>query len=356
MARIAEQEIERLKQEVSLERLLESQGIKLKRTGKDLVGTCPFHNDKTPSLVVTPSKNLWHCMGACQTGGSVIDWVMKKEGISFKHAVELLRDGVAPDLAANTKPVKRSTTTKLPATLESNTEDQALLNRVVDFYHEALKGDAEGLAYLEKRGISSEALNHFKLGLANRTLSYRLPEKNRKAGAAIRGQLQRVGVLRESGHEHFNGSIVIPVINQGQVLEIYGRKVGDRLRKGTPKHLYLPGPHQGVFNLEALATSKEIILCESLIDALTFWCAGFHNVTCSYGIEGFTDEIFNALKQHKVERVLIAYDRDEAGESAVSSLAAKLLPEGIDCYRINLPKGMDANEYALQATPANKSS
>ncbi len=355
MARIAEQEIERLKQEVSLERLLESQGIKLKRTGKDLVGTCPFHNDKTPSLVVTPSKNLWHCMGACQTGGSVIDWVMKKEGISFKHAVELLRDGVAPDLAANTKPVKRSTTTKLPATLESNTEDQALLNRVVDFYHEALKGDAEGLAYLEKRGISSEALNHFKLGLANRTLSYRLPEKNRKAGAAIRGQLQRVGVLRESGHEHFNGSIVIPVINQGQVLEIYGRKVGDRLRKGTPKHLYLPGPHQGVFNLEALATSKEIILCESLIDALTFWCAGFHNVTCSYGIEGFTDEIFNALKQHKVERVLIAYDRDEAGESAVSSLAAKLLPEGIDCYRINLPKGMDANEYALQATPANKS-
>ena len=355
MARIAEQEIERLKQDISLERLLESQGIKLKRTGKDLVGTCPFHHDKTPSLVVTPSKNLWHCLGACQTGGSVIDWVMKKEGISFKHAVELLKDGVIPDAVVNTQPVKRSSTTKLPVTLEPNTEDQALLNRVVDFYHNTLKQTPEALSYLENRGINNEAIDHFKLGFANRTLGYRLPEKNRKAGAEIRSQLQKTGILRESGHEHFNGSVVIPMVNQGQVLEIYGRKVGDRLRKGTPKHLYLPGPHQGVFNLEALADSKEIILCESLIDALTFWCAGFQNVTCSYGIEGFTDELFNALKQHQVERVLIAYDRDEAGEKASFLLAARLLESGIDAYRIHFPKGMDANEYALQVTPANKS-
>jgi len=355
MTRIPEQEIERLKQEISLERLLESQGIKLKRTGKDLVGTCPFHNDKTPSLVVTPSNNLWHCLGACQTGGSVIDWVMKKEGISFRHAVELLRDGTLPDSVATSQPVKRSTTPKLPATVESNSEDQALLMQVMDYYHEALKSDVEGLAYLEKRGISGEALTHFKLGLANRTLGYRLPEKNRKAGAAIRGQLQRIGILRKSGHEHFNGSLVIPIINNGQVLEMYGRKLLNNLRKGTPLHLYLPGLHAGVFNLEALSVSKEIILCESLIDALTFWSAGFRNVTTSYGIEGFTDELLAAFKQHQIERVLIAYDRDEAGENAASSLAAKLLAEGIDCYRVHFPKGMDANEYALQVTPANKS-
>jgi len=355
MARIAEQEIERLKQEISLERLVESQGIELKRTGKDLVGTCPFHNDKTPSLVVTPSKNLWHCLGACQTGGSVIDWVMKKEGISFRHAVALLRDGTLPGSVATSQPVKRSTTTTLPATVESNSEDQALLMQVVGYYHEALKSDAEGLAYLDKRGISSEALIHFKLGLANRTLGYRLPEKNRKAGAAIRGQLQRIGILRKSGHEHFNGSLVIPIINNGQVLEMYGRKLLNNLRKGTPLHLYLPGPHQGVFNLEAFSVSKEIILCESLIDALTFWSAGFRNVTTSYGIEGFTDELMEAFKTHATERVLIAYDRDEAGENAASSLADKLLAEGIDCYRVHFPKGMDANEYALQVTPANKS-
>ena len=353
MARIAEQEIERLKQEISLERLLESQGIKLKRTGKDLVGTCPFHDDKTPSLIISPDKNLWHCMGACQTGGDVINWTMKSQGVSFRHAVDLLREGDLSSLAA--KPVKYSTVTKLDSPVSTHAEDQALLMQVVDYYHETLKRNAEGLVYLEKRGISSEAMEYFKLGFANRSLGYRLPKKNRKEGAAIRGQLQRLGILRSSGHEHFNGSLVIPVINHGQVLEMYGRKLLNNLRKGTPYHLYLPGPHQGVFNLEALQVSKEIILCESLIDALTFWSAGFRNVTTSYGIEGFTNEILEAFKTHGIERVLIAYDRDKPGEKAASSLAAKLLAEGIDCYRIHFPKGMDANEYALQVKPASKS-
>jgi DNA primase len=90
MARIPEQEIERLKQEVSLQRLVEGVGISLKRHGSDLIGLCPFHDDKEPSLVISPEKNLWHCLGACQTGGSVIDWVMKAEGVSFRHAVERL--------------------------------------------------------------------------------------------------------------------------------------------------------------------------------------------------------------------------------------------------------------------------
>jgi DNA primase len=91
MARIPEADIERLKNEISLQRLVEAQGIELTRHGADLLGRCPFHDDKTPSLVVSPKKNLWHCLGACQTGGSVIDWVMKTRGISFRHAVELLR-------------------------------------------------------------------------------------------------------------------------------------------------------------------------------------------------------------------------------------------------------------------------
>jgi len=93
MARIPEAEIERLKREIALERLVEARGVALKRKGADLVGRCPFgtHADAEPSFVVTPAKNLWHCFG-CQQGGSVIDWVMKTEGVSFRHAVELLRD------------------------------------------------------------------------------------------------------------------------------------------------------------------------------------------------------------------------------------------------------------------------
>ena len=91
MARVSDEEIRRLKQEISLERLAAARGVKLKRHGKDLIGLCPFHDDREPSLVLTPDKNLWHCLGACQAGGTVIDWVMKAEGVSFRHAVELLR-------------------------------------------------------------------------------------------------------------------------------------------------------------------------------------------------------------------------------------------------------------------------
>lgn len=104
MARIPDKDIERLKTEVSLQRLIESQGIQLKKHGKDYLGLCPFHDDHDPSLVISPDKNLWHCLGACQTGGSVIDWVMQREGVSFRHAVELLQNDV-PSLVASSKSV-----------------------------------------------------------------------------------------------------------------------------------------------------------------------------------------------------------------------------------------------------------
>ncbi|MBK8964229.1 MAG: hypothetical protein IPM75_14455 [Candidatus Competibacteraceae bacterium] len=90
MPRIPDAELERLKSEVSLERLIEGRGIALKQRGADRVGLCPFHEDREP-LVVTPAKNLWHCFG-CGLGGGVIDWVMKAEGVSFRHAVALLKE------------------------------------------------------------------------------------------------------------------------------------------------------------------------------------------------------------------------------------------------------------------------
>jgi len=355
MARIPDTEIERLKQSIAIERLAEAKGIQLKRHGADLIGLCPFHDDHEPSLVISPDKNLWHCLGACQCGGTVIDWVMRSEGVSFRHAVELLRTD--PSLAASSSaPVKRSSVTKLPPPIAADAEDQVFLAQVVDYYRRTLLQSPEALAYLDKRGIASrEAIELFQIGYANRTLGYHLPNKNRIEGATMRGRLQALGILRESGHEHFNGSIVIPVINDDHVTELYGRKIRDDLRPGTPPHLYLPGPHKGVWNRSALAQSREVILCESLIDALTFWCAGYRNVTCSYGIEGFTADHLHAFKEHDIERVLIAYDRDAAGNQAAESLAKKLNQSGLDCYRLNFPKGMDANQYACEVKPASKS-
>ncbi len=357
MARIPNNELDRLKREVALERLVESSGIELKKHGKDYLGLCPFHEDKEPSLVISPDKNLWHCLGACSEGGDVIQWVMKRQGVSFRHAVELLKDGDAA-LSVPASPVKRNTTTKHCAPLAANPDDQKQLAVVIDYYHDTLKQSPEVLAYLKTRGLDHpEVIDTFKLGYANRTLGYRLPEKNRKAGAEVRGQLQNIGILRKSGHEHFSGSLVIPVISPECIItEVYGRKLlGAKLRKGTPQHLYLPGAHAGVFNEVALSASDEIILCESLIDALTFWVAGYRNVTASYGTSGFTDDHLAAFKHHDIKRILIAYDRDEAGNTAAEQLAKKLTAEGIDCFRVLFPKNMDANEYALQVTSVAKS-
>ena len=356
MARIAEEEIERLKREVSLERMAEARGVKLKRHGADLIGLCPFHEDHSPSLVISPKKNLWNCLGACRRGGDVIEWVMRAEGVSFRHAVELLREDHFP-LAASSHPVKSSSVPKLPAPVSRDADDRALLLQVASYYHETLKETPEALKYLESRGLkSSEMIERFRMGFANRTLGYRLPEKNRVAGAELRGRLEKVGILRESGHEHFNGSVVIPIFNrEGEVVEMYGRKITRALRENTPLHSYLPGPLRGVWNEEALAVSKEIILCEALIDALTFWCAGFRHVTASYGVNGFTDDHRAAFRKYGTERIYIAYDRDAAGEGAAQSLAKELMAMGIECFRVQFPKGMDANDFALKVTPATKS-
>jgi DNA primase len=364
MARIPDADLQRLKDEISVQRLIESAGVELRKTGKDWKGKCPFHADETASLVITPFKNLWHCFG-CQIGGGVVDWVMKLKGVSFRHAVELLKDetaltSLAAGAAHSAEPIKRSTVRSLPPPVALDADDRALLLQVVSYYLQSLKDSPEALAYLQSRGLNQpELLDHFKLGFANRTLGLRLPHKNRVEGAQIRSQLERLGVYRESGHEHFNGSVVVPVLDEhGQVRELYGRKITPKLRPGTPLHLYLPANEsrgRGVFNVAALVASKEIILCESIIDALTFWCAGLRNVTTAYGVEGFTDELMQAFKAHAVTRVLIAYDRDEAGDRAAEKLASRLMSEGMECYRVVFPKGMDANEYALKVQPAAKS-
>ena len=353
MARVPDEEIERLKDEVDLGELVVRSGVALKKQGKDLMGCCPFHDDDTPSLVVSPDKGLWHCLGVCQEGGSVIDWVMKTQAVSFRHAVEVLRAGSVQGVTpGRVRPVaRRSQSQKLPSLLDVSVDDQVLLSQVVDFYRETLLESPEAMEYLARRKVGCpEVVSRFRLGFANRTLGYRLPVKQTKQGAEVRGRLQALGVLRSSGHEHFTGSLVVPVVTaQGAISEVYGRKLRVDARTGTPAHLYLPGPHAGVWNEEGLE-GGEVIVCESLIDALTFFCAGFENVTASYGTSGFTNDHRSALARHGVGRVLLAYDHDEAGDTAAAKLATELMAGGIECFRILFPYGQDANDVAVAAT------
>ncbi len=359
MPRIPTAEISRFKQEVDLAALVRAKGIELQPhgTGGDLVGCCPFHDDRTPSLVVSPRKNLWNCLGACQAGGDVFQWVMKVEGVSFRHAYELLKEGL-PGVGVSGK--KYTTDRRLDSPVSFDGDDQAAIHQVLDYYHERLKAAPEALDYLAKRGLThSKMIDRFKLGFADRTLGLRLPAKVTKHGAEVRGRLQQIGLLRKTGHEHFNGCIVFPIMDaQDRITEIYGRRIDDSNRaKGTGSHWYLPGPHQGIFNASALAMSAEMILCESIIDALTFWCAGYRNVTATYGNKGFTDDHIAAFRAHGTKRLFLAYDRDESGEKAAANHSERLVKElsGVSVYRIQFPKGMDANEYALKVQPANQS-
>jgi DNA primase catalytic core len=320
---------------------------------------CPFHDDVSPSLVVTESKNLYHCFG-CGAAGSVLDWVMKTQGVSLPHAVQLLKqdaplDGMRVGLV-------KTQAQPLPSALEPQADDQLLLGRVVGYYHATLKESPQGQAYLTERGLMHpELIDRFKLGHANSTLAYQLPKKYTVAGKAVREQLQRVGVTRSTGFEHLGGCIVVPIIGEdeddrGRVWQLYGRRTADaKLGRNDVRHLYLGAPLRGVWNASALVAHKEIIVCEALIDAMTFWCAGYRNVIAAYGVNGFTEDHWAALKRHGTRRVLIAYDRDESGNAAAEKLATQMLESSIECFRVLFPKGMDANEYARKVQPAPKS-
>ncbi|HHI1699636.1 TPA: CHC2 zinc finger domain-containing protein, partial [Escherichia coli] len=313
--------------------------------GKDFTTLCPFHDEKTPSCVISPEKNLYHCFG-CNAGGSVLNWVMQTEKLSLRKAAERLK----AELGDNPAVVPLVTRDEPEIFADDEAGRQKLLGRVVEFYHHTLLNAPEAVAYLEKRRLNHpELVAAFKLGFANRTLPYRLPAVKSRAGEKIRARLKGVGVLRESGHEHFTGSLVVPVMDlNGQIREMYGRKITDRLRSGTALHLYLPGAHGGVWNEQALIGSSVVILCESLIDAMSFWVAGVRNVTAAYGVNGFTGEMRAALLAHGVKQVLIAYDNDPAGNEAAVKLASSLAADGIATFRVLFPAGMDANGYLCQ--------
>lgn len=352
--RISESELARLKRDISVQRLVERSGIVLAASGKVFVGICPFHADALRSLTVEPVSNAW-CCSSCNAAGGPVEWVAKKNGVSARHAVELLREGVG--MLATPTPVKRNTVRVLEGPFAADADDRVLFNQVIDYYHQRLKQSPEALAYLEARGIGGhDAIDTFKLGFADRSLGLRLPNNKRKHGRSLRSQLVRLGLYRDSGHEHLNGAVVFPVLDVGgTAVHAYGRKIGTNLNPGTVLHLELPPPYRGVFNEQALAVHSEIILCKGVVDALTFWCAGYQNVTCTHGARDCADELLEAFKRHRVTRVLLAFDRTTAGDRTAQTAADRLMAAGIECFRISYPKGMDANAFARHSKSAPKS-
>jgi DNA primase catalytic core len=353
MPRISEEQIAHIKATVDLAAVIRARGIALEKHGVDnLVGLCPFHDDKrTANLIVTPEKGLFRCM-SCGAAGNVIQFVEKFDGLSFRHAVELLTDdgGIAATAYRRTPDTR-----KLPCPVSDTAGDAEALAQVIAYYQERFTHHPDGMDYLEKRGLGCpELVARFRVGFADRTLGLRIPQRKCKEGAELRDRLKAMGVFRRrTGHEHLVGCITVPLYDiHGTPRQIYGRRIEANISKEL-RHLYLARPLAGIFNPDALK-SPEIILCESIIDAMTFVRHGseaglavMEAATCTFGTANFTDEIFEAIKSAGVESVRLAFDADEAGEKAAQQATTRLQAVGIECHRIRFPWGSDANSFAL---------
>ncbi|UNE67088.1 CHC2 zinc finger domain-containing protein [Leptospira interrogans] len=359
MAFIPKEEIARLKTETDLLALVRSYGIELRKHGANWLGQCPFHEDKTPSFIVTPVKNLWHCMGACQTGGSAIDFLMKREGLGFNEAVEALQKPTQRTqmqvTQEETKELREETTRKRYGDFLQ--EEQRIIDRVYEYYQETLTKNKEAKEYLKNRGVyDREVLEKFQIGYVDGSMVGRvLPRWDRKEGREARRVLREYGLARESkGYERFYKYIIFPLLDEnGKPVGVYGRSISSG-GSTTVRHRYMPGPHTGIWNREAIC-EKELILCESVIDALTMYVNGIRNVTCSYGVEGYTEELHREIGKHKPVRILIAYDNDPGGNTGAQRLMERYDQEGMSSHIMRLPVSMDVNEYAQKVRNAGDS-
>ena len=201
---------------------------------------------------------------------------------------------------------------------------------------------------MEGRGISSATSRRHGAGFAGGTLGDDLPKDDR---AGVRRRLQDVGVLRHTGHEHFRGCVVFPLMLNDDVVGFYGRR-GAFSGDGQANHLYPAGVHRGVFNPRGFDVAKrdrergELILCESVIDALSFLEQGIDNVSCTYGTHGITDDIVDHITSRGITSVLCAFDADAAGEMGCETLRTLLAEKGVEVVRVTLPTGLDVNDYA----------
>jgi DNA primase len=357
MARFSDDELDEIRRNTDIVALIESYGTKLKQRpdANEYVGLCPLHDDKEASLHVNRAKGVWHCKTGCG-GGDCFQWVMKAEKVSFTHAVELLKAKAVGLIAGNGTKAAFARRLENPTTLTA--EDHELLFQVAEFYHSQLKENEAALAYLASRGLADpEAITKFKIGVSDRSLGRRIPQKQVKSGREQRAKLEALGVMKsETGHEALRGCITFPVFTgENKVGEIYGRRY--TRAPENQRHWYLKGPHVGVWNAEAFTASDTMILCEGIIDALTFWIAGFRNVTCTYGKSGFTDEVFQKFIKSDTKRCYVGFDNDskkDPTDNTAMMAADRLMGQGIECFRIEYPlNANDSNAYAMMLKDGN---
>ncbi|TGM21542.1 hypothetical protein EHQ90_02200, partial [Leptospira stimsonii] len=239
---IPKEEIMRLKTETDLLALVRGYGIELKNHGTNWVARCPFHDDRHPSFIVTPSKNLWHCMGACKTGGSAIDFVMKREGLGFNEAVEvLLKFKPKQDFSMRGKPLtpvtlEKALGRKIPTTEKLKEDEKDLIFQALAHYESILRQTQSALSYLQTRKVGSEeSISKFQIGYSDGSLGKILPSRQSNVGQRAREVLKEFGFFGESGQEYFRARIVFPIFTpEKELCGMYGRRTFASKTAGIP--------------------------------------------------------------------------------------------------------------------------
>jgi len=330
---------EKVKQQADIVRVV-GEYVRLKKTGKDFSGLCPFHQEKTPSFTVSPIKQIFYCFG-CGKGGDVYNFVMDMEKCEFPEAVKVVAEkcGIATPRQKERSPEERKENQQRSVLVEMHREAQT-------FFVKQLQGTAEGKlarAYLEDRGLDKATIERFGIGYApsggDALLRHLKPKYNDKllVDSGLVSRDQSAGRL----FDRFRRRITFPISNEsGKIVAFGARALGDDMPK------YLNSPETPIYSKsnvlyhmdrakEALRRQDFAILVEGYMDAIAVARAGISNVVASCGTSLAEPQI--KLLGRFTRRVIVNYDPDTAGQTATERSLSLLLEQDFEVRVLALP-------------------
>ena len=337
---IAEDVIQKIKEQNDIVDVI-SERVKLKRTGRNYSGLCPFHNEKSPSFTVSPEKQIYKCFG-CGEAGNVISYIMKDRNTTFPEAARILaeRANITIDIESEQSNVQKDTYNKM---YNINVE-------AARYFYGNLRKDKNAGLYFTNRGITETTMKKFGLGFSFDVWDGLLSYLKKKGYSEL--DLVSVGLIikspKGSYYDRFRNRIMFPVFDyRGKVIGFGGRVLDDSKPKylnspETPlfyKGLHLYGLNFVIKNNK----SRTVIIVEGYMDCISLHQYGFSNVVASLGT-ALTINQAKLLKKY-VDKVIISFDADVAGKAATLRGLELLRIEGFDLRVIVVPKGKDPDEY-----------
>ena len=347
--RFSEEFLTELKMRCDIEQTI-SMYVPLKRRGKNLVGLCPFHNEKTPSFTVYPDSQSFYCFG-CGAGGEVIGFIRRAENLDFYEAVRYLADKAG--LVMPSEGFDNSMAEKRRRMYEINKEAARFFNSCL-FTEEG----KEGLDYYKSRGMKKSTITRFGLGYAPNKWDGLLKHMRQKGysyeelyEANLANKSEKDGRVRF--YDSFRNRVMVPIIDvRGNVVAFGGRVLDD----SKPKYInssdtLVYKKSLGVFGMNFAKNSgeKSLILVEGYMDAITLHQAGFTNVIACLGT-AFTGEMAHLLARY-ADEIILCYDSDEAGQKATSRALGVLNSIGMKVRVVHLSGGKDPDEILRKYGP-----